>query len=345
MIRRLLLVWPVLGTRLTGGKREVHEGLEVVWETSSRRPFAILVLFHRAGRSARSWWDASPSCETCVGLPEEKRIVAAGLNAHFAVVAVSCHDQRSSRWEQRDGHLVVHGLVSLTLARKWRGLPLYAVGVGCGAGFVATVLPSALPPSMTLKGVYLQLMSDQAGLKPSVMAKAFKGGQGVIGAGWFGRAKKTLSNPPAKSIAILHMPRDETVARAARAIKNAWEVAGAKVLEQRAVPLALNDTYFSDSISGVTIVESAALVKMLRHSGYLSTSGFLLADPQRSAWRSVVSAPLGRVGGYELGTLRAVTRDSMSPFHSPLAEEINRAFGLSETSSQFIHDTLAFFQG
>lgn len=330
---------------LEGGRLEVYEGLELVWESPKKKPAAVLVMFHRAGRSARSWWDKSSLCESCVGMPEEKAITGSSLARGFATVAVSCRDTRSNRWDQSDGQLVAHGLVALLTDKKWRGLPLFSLGVGCGAGFIATVLPAALPPSMKFGGVYLQLMSDQAGLKPSVMAKAYKGGQGVIGAGWFGRAKTMLSNPPAKLVAILHMPRDETVARAARAIRVAWQQAGAKVLEQRAVPLPLVDTYFSESIAEMTSTESAALVDMLRHAGYVSAGGFLVADPQRSAWRSVVSAPLGLVGGYELGTLRAVQRDSMSPFDSPIAEEINRAFAVSEISAQFINQTLDFFLG
>mmetsp|Transcript_15481 Transcript_15481/g.62318 ORF Transcript_15481/g.62318 Transcript_15481/m.62318 type:complete len:152 (+) Transcript_15481:498-953(+) len=84
---------------------------------------------------------------------------------------------------------------------------------------------------------------------------------------------------------------------------------------------------------------------MLRAAGFLSDAGFLLTDPQRSAWRSVVSAPIGRRGGYELGMLRAVTRDSMSPLTSPIGEEINRAYALGETTCEFINDTLRAFLG
>lgn len=328
--------------RLEGGQLEVYEGLEVVWE-SPQNPIAMLVLFHRAGRSARSWWDKSKLCESCMGMPEEKAIAGSSVARGFATAAVSCRDSRTKRWDQRDGQLVAHALVALTSARNWRSLPFFSLGVGCGAGFAATVLPSALPPSMPVRGVYLQLMSDQAGLKPSVMAKAFKGGHGVIGAGLFGRANNMLANPPARLVAIMHMPRDETVARAARAIRVAWEQAGATVLEHRVLPKPLHDAYFSEAIAEITTTESAALVDMLRQAGYLSSGGFLVADPQRSAWRSVVSAPLGLVGGYELGTLRAVQRDSMSPFDSPIAEEINRAYALSETSAQFMNQTLDFF--
>ena len=330
---------------LRGGTWEVLEGVEVVWEAPAKRkqPLGLLVLFHRGGRSALSWWDASATCEKCTGMPEEKAIVAAALAKGFAAVAVGCHDGKSSRWEPEDGPFVAHGLVALTGARRWKGVPLFALGVGCGAGFAATILPKALPPSMAVRGVHLQLMTDQAGLSTSSVTKAFKGGQGVIGAGWHGGAKATLAAPPAPNVVICHMPRDDSVARAARSIKHAWAQTGATVLEQRAVPLPLTDAYFSDSVSDLSRAESAQIVAMLRVGGYLSGGGFLLVDPQRSAWRSVISAPIGRRGGFELGILRAIARDSLAPFKSPIAEELNRAYALSEVSAEFVNATLSFF--
>mmetsp|Transcript_4484 Transcript_4484/g.14036 ORF Transcript_4484/g.14036 Transcript_4484/m.14036 type:complete len:254 (-) Transcript_4484:337-1098(-) len=206
---------------------EVHEGLEIVWESPSPKvaPRALLLLFHRAGRSGLSWWAASASCPKCEGLPEECRIATTGIAEGFATAALSCGDSRLRRWKQGDGPIVAHSLVSLMAANEWRGLPLFAVGVGCGAGFVSTVLPSVLPPSLKIAGTHIQLMSDAAGLKPSLIAKAFKNGQGVVGAGWFGRAKTALSNPPSRAVAVMTVTRDETVAKAAKAIRDAWEQA------------------------------------------------------------------------------------------------------------------------
>lgn len=328
---------------LVGGKLEVLEGLEIVWETPSERPRALLTVFHRGGRSALAWWDKSPGCPSCQGMPEEKKIVQAALSWNLAVIAVSAHDTKTYRWEVADGNTVAHGLVALTTARRWRGLPLFALGVGCGAGFIATVLPQALPLSMKLSGMHLQLMADQAGLKASVINTALTNGQGVVGAGWHGGPKATLGTPPAGRIVVSHMPRDEAASRAARAIAHSWTKRGAAVLEQRSLPLPLHAKYFFDSIAGVSEVESAAVVSMLQRGGYLSTSGFLLTDPQRSAWRSVISAPIGRHGAHELGMLRAVTKDALSLFTSPIAEELNRAYGLAEVCGENMNATMDFF--
>mmetsp|Transcript_18472 Transcript_18472/g.59573 ORF Transcript_18472/g.59573 Transcript_18472/m.59573 type:complete len:367 (+) Transcript_18472:145-1245(+) len=325
---------------------EVHEGVDIVWSSPAHRkkPRAVLVLFHRAGRSGLSWWPASKSCPNCDGLPEESRITSSGSAAGFATAALSCVDSRSRRWSQRDGPMVAHSLVSLMSARKWRGLPLFVVGVGCGAGFVATVLPSALPPSVEIAGVHIQLMSDPAGLKPSVIAKAFKNGQGVVGAGWFGRAKAALNNPPSRTVAVMYVTRDATVARAAKAIYAAWQQAGANVLEQHVNPLPVKDLYFSNTIQSLRAVESAMLVAKLRKAKFLSLDGFLLEDPMTSEWRSVVSAPIGSSGAFELGVLRSVVQEAhRSPLRSPIGEAINRAFAFSEVSGHAINDTLAFF--
>ena len=58
-----------------------------------------------------------------------------------------------------------------------------------------------------------------------------------------------------------------------------------------------------------------------------------------------MSAPIGRRGGYELGILRAIAHDDLSPFSSPVAEELNRAFALAEVSAEFANKTFAFLSG
>lgn len=123
-----------------GGVHEVLEGVEMVWEaptpTTHRRPRGLAVLLHRGGRSALSWSPRGPRCEKCTGMPEEIGLAAAARAAGYATVAVSCHDGAARRWEPEDGGFIIHGLVALASARNWQGLPLIAVGVGCGAGFV-----------------------------------------------------------------------------------------------------------------------------------------------------------------------------------------------------------------
>lgn len=78
-----------------------------------------------AGRSARSWFARSASCDACRGLPEETEIVAAALANGFAVAALSARDDRSRRWSPEDGGRATHALVALAASRGWRGLPLY----------------------------------------------------------------------------------------------------------------------------------------------------------------------------------------------------------------------------
>ncbi|KAJ1458361.1 hypothetical protein M885DRAFT_562106 [Pelagophyceae sp. CCMP2097] len=315
--------------QLEGGQEEFVEGAHLVWQAPRGKPAAILALFHRGGRSAGSWWDKSPSCPSCSGLPEEKRIVSSALARGFAAVATSSADTVMRRWDVHDGPGVASGLASLLAQRGWQGLPLYAVGVGCGAGFAATLLPQSLPPGL-LRGLHLQLMADQP--FKATLQRPFKG-----------KGLAMLHTPPAKCIVMLHMARDESVARAAAAIRRSWETGGARVLEQRAVPQPMRESFFCESISAVSCGESSALVGALLVAGYISSGGFLLADPQRSAWRSVVSAPVGRRGPQELGMLRALTRDRLEVGRSPIAQEMHRAYALNEVTAEFMNETLAFF--
>ena len=341
---------------------EVREGVEMVWEKPREKPVALLLLFHRAGRSARSWWPSSARCRDCEGLPEESRIAASAVALNFATVALSCVESRSRRWSQKDGPLVAQGLLSLMKDQQWGDLPLFVIGVGCGAGFVATALPSSL--SVEIRGVHIQLMSDAAGLRPSVIAKAFKNGQGIVGAGWFGRAQKALDKPPAKVVVVSYSQKDDIVKKAAKAIKNAWEDNGATVLEQVIHPLPLSRSYFSDAFASlsssdgrgkkgsekevkrttVPMVESRHMVDALKEKGFLDKRNFLLDDPTSTDWRAVVSAPVGERGALELGTLRSLSREAhQNNLRSPIGEAVNRAFALSEVDSRAIHATLHLF--
>lgn len=294
-------------------RREVLEGVEVVWQAPPAAPKGLVALFHASGRNARHWWPHSPQCETCRPLPAESLITQASLRHGLVAVALTA---QAETWTPEDGAPVAHALVALGTREGWK-LPLYAIGVEAGAAFVTTSLGRALPPSLVLKGAHLQLLDRDFPLIRHVATR----------------------------VAVLSMPRDAQTARQVLGAVRSWRRGGATVLEHRCAPLALDEAYFAQTLAGVSLDESRALVKMLRVAGYVSGGGFLLADPAQSSWRGVVSAPLGRHGAQELGTLRVVARDGLHDRASALGAALARAYGRSEACADHADAALAFLLG
>ena len=300
----------LLAATAAAQRYEVLEGVELVWAAPQTTPKGLVALFHATGRRAHHWWPASPKCPSCKALPAEARLARACLKHGLAAASLTA---QTRTWQSDDGPRAAHALVALSTRQGWK-VPLYAIGIGDGASFVATSLPRSLPPSLPLKGVHVQLFGDVPATR----------------------------RPAAKRVAVLSMPRDAPTQRRVEGAIRTWRRAGAEVLEQRAAPLALDDTYFSRTLSGVSPQESRQLVRLLRVAGYVSGGGFLLADPSTSAWRGVVAAPLGRRGAAELGTLRVVARDDLSSRSSALGAALARAYGRSEASAEDADAALAF---
>ena len=73
---------------------EIIDGTEVVWQKPmGGQPSNVIFLAHGCQHSAIDWWPKSDSCQACIGLPEEVRIVRAALKRNYLVVAMSSEDR------------------------------------------------------------------------------------------------------------------------------------------------------------------------------------------------------------------------------------------------------------
>ena len=86
----------------------------------------------------------------------EASLARACLKHGLAAASLTAH---TTTWNSDDGPRAAHALVALSTREGWK-VPLYAIGIGDGASFVATSLPRSLPPSLPLKGVHVQLFGD-----------------------------------------------------------------------------------------------------------------------------------------------------------------------------------------
>ena len=143
--------------------------VEAMWELpASGAPKAILFLAHGCSHSATDFWFPSSVCTTCLGLPEEVRIVKAALAAQYAVLAVSSSDRELSRcWSfEVDGPLVRDAIAALrSKAGLPAALPVVALGASSGGAFVLQ-LPALVKE---VKAVVSQIMAIPPSMLPERM--------------------------------------------------------------------------------------------------------------------------------------------------------------------------------
>ena len=76
---------------------------EMVWQSPERvgygQSVAVLFMAHGCSHAATDFFDQSPSCRECIGLPVERRLVQAALKRGFFVVAVSSKDRIGSKYD------------------------------------------------------------------------------------------------------------------------------------------------------------------------------------------------------------------------------------------------------
>ena len=72
-------------------------GLAALWQVPPD-PSRVLFVAHGCNHSAEDWFDPSPACSACLGLPEERLVRLAALRRGYAVVAVSSLNRDTKCW-------------------------------------------------------------------------------------------------------------------------------------------------------------------------------------------------------------------------------------------------------
>lgn len=118
---------------------EVRQGVEVIWQIP---PNASRVLFiaHGVGYFPHDFWDPSPSCPHCTGLPEERAIALAALNRGYAVISVMSLGVQWMGWPL-DTNLDFRNVLQILSAWKQEVglgvLPLTGLGISDGGTFIS----------------------------------------------------------------------------------------------------------------------------------------------------------------------------------------------------------------
>lgn len=115
---------------------ELRNGTDVIWQIPDS-PKAVLFLAHGCDGKAVNFWDKSPECPNCVGLPEERLIALHALARRFAVVSVS---SKGRCWSFGDEVAIVKDVVNWWVEKqRLEKLPLVALGASSGGYFVSVL--------------------------------------------------------------------------------------------------------------------------------------------------------------------------------------------------------------
>lgn len=276
-----------------------RNGNEVLWQLPPPSSPLRAALFAAPGCTIRAtdFFDASPGCPRCTGLPEERRFTRAALSRGYAVLAVSSRDQCWSL-DAADGGEEGSELAAVESIIKWwttekypqlAGLPLVGIGASSGGFFL-----SALAARVRFSSVAVMI------------AEGVYGDMSQIPAGY----------PPAL---FVHMPKDAERARMVADSMGKLRAKRVDVREIRCDDFAVSAEFLAERVPGLTRAVADALVDVLRRKGFVDEKGFLKKDGRRTPWKE--AAEEAKVLPEGFGLQRHVT------------EELNVAYAYHEFTS------------
>lgn len=292
---------------------EIIDGQSIVWE-SVKSPEGVLLVFHGCSHSATDWWDQQGSCPQCIGLPEEKRIVATAVARRYVVVAFSSQDRRSRRcWDvvpppriTADMQKTKNTVVAIVKREGWEKLPLFALGASSGGALAALI-----PFHLKLQGSCVQIMA--------VPAEVYKGAGAAV----------AYPFPP---MLFVHMVRDGATGAGVAQDVAVLTAEGIAAKAIAVAPRPLTPSFFSDRISNVTVESSKQIFDALQTAGLTEANGLLKQDPRRTGdeWRAALKP---HVEGQDL-----------RPDLGAIPEELNLAWAGHEIVSDTTDEMLDWFE-
>ncbi|XP_078431746.1 secretion-regulating guanine nucleotide exchange factor isoform X2 [Wolffia australiana] len=115
---------------------EIINKTEIIWQIPDSAR-AVLFLAHGCNGRAANFWDRSPSCQNCVGLPEERLIALQALHQKYAILTISSSGRC---WSFGKEERRVQNIIQWWVAEnKLQELPLLALGASSGGYFVSSL--------------------------------------------------------------------------------------------------------------------------------------------------------------------------------------------------------------
>lgn len=234
-----------------------EDSLEFVYENllEGRKVNGLVFLAHGCSHSGTDWWDKSTSCPECIGLPEEKRIVARLVQEGYIPIAVSSQDRLGSRcWAETDITPVTKAIKIVREKLNLPTQPLFAFGASSGGTFVSRL---GIDPANGFLATAPQLLI---------------------------KTEPRSAEKKAASIFFTYMARGRTRLMYEQ-VAEEYERAGFNIRSRFLPPVPVISTFFSDRIETISTETSRKMVDALKKEGYLDKAGMPQDNPRGSSWR------------------------------------------------------------
>lgn len=283
------------------------DGTQLVYRLPPSRPKGALLLLHGCGHAATDFFPRSATCPTCIGLPEEMRLTDHALRNHYIVLAVSSTDRQSGCWR-----------INVRAA------------TGPDYDRVATALTTAGLNDTTAPPLFAVGISS-GGAFASSLSPHFR----VLGV-------VSIVAPPTclmrtRGVCVPHVfthmhVRDDSTAVRVRDALGEFSKRRLPATHFEVPPRPVTPVFLREAVPHWSEKTVTSVITELRRSMLLDDKYFLKKDPRGGAWREV------------LQHLREQLNDSFVADKSPLSEELNRAWGAHEITSEFFPDALSFLE-
>lgn len=233
---------------------EFRNGTDVIWQIPDL-PKAVIFLAHGCNGKAVNFWDRSPSCPNCVGLPEERLIVLHALARKFAIITISSAGRCWSYGRERS---IVKSIIKWWIENNNLGkLPLMALGASSGGYFVSALATDIKFSSITL----------------------------MIAEGVFDGMDIPNNYPPTL---FVHMPKDRARLHAINTNIESLKKKGIDVSEIKCMEFPLTPSFLSDRIPGLDESVSNSLLKLFHERGFVDGNGYMRNDGRATHWKAAL---------------------------------------------------------
>ena len=275
-----------------------------VWEQPLGKAKGLLFLFHGCQHSALDFWPSSEGCEKCVGLPEEHKIAKTAVESGYFTVAISSHSQdHGGCWAARQDN----------------------------ARFLKVIKKLKSEESLKRQPVFLLGISSGGGFAsqlPGVLDQ-LAGLCNIVGFQDISFLIKNTKYPPSQWI---YMSRDEFMTGQVKEIAHGLTAAGHKHEVIEVKPKPLTETFLSSRIENFDKELSRKIFEKLAAAKYLRPDGTIHGDPRLSDWRKFFEPFMSEIAP-----------DTLVRDKSPIAEEMNVAYGFHEAVADHMDQTIKFF--
>ncbi|KAM7503118.1 hypothetical protein LguiB_002022 [Lonicera macranthoides] len=233
---------------------EFRNGTDLIWQIPDS-PKAVLFIAHGCNGKASNFWDKSPKCLNCVGLPEERLIVLNALARKFAVLAITSTRQC---WTFGKERLVVKGIIKWWVEKqKLDKLPLVALGASSGGYFVSALANDLKFGSITI----------------------------MIAEGMFNQMDMGENYPPTL---FVHMPKDKARKEKVDEYLGVLREKGVDVKEVKCMEFPLSPNFLSDRVSGIDEATSSKLFVLFKEKGFVDGNGYMKNDGRATRWKGAL---------------------------------------------------------